>query len=386
MVTRPEAPLPLSVAPERTRADRKAFLELPYRLHRGTPGWVPPLRVDEAFLGDRRKNPFFAHAEVEHFLARRGGRVVGRIAAIENRRHDEFHGERVGFFGRFDVEPDPEAANALVAAARAWVAGRGLPTMRGPVSYSSNELIGVLVDGFHRPPAVGMPWNRPDYDALLLGAGLRKAKDLLAYWVPTSAPLPERVTRIARRTLDRQGYLVRTLDLKRWHAELDALLGLYNRCWERNWGFVPMTEAEFRHAAKGLRMIVDPRIFLFVEKPAGTPVGFVGVVPDVNEILGDLDGRLFPFGLLKLLARRKRITGSRIMLLGVVPEARGRGVDAALMVDVFERARAAGYRGGEGSWILEDNVRMRTDLESLGATVTATYRVYETPCAAAPGA
>jgi GNAT superfamily N-acetyltransferase len=367
------------VEPERTRADRKAFLTLPYRLYRGHPTWVPPLRMDEAFLGNRKKNPFFAHAEVAHFLARREGRVVGRIAAIENRRHNECHGERVGFFGRFDVESDPEAARALVAAARAWVGARGLGAMRGPVSYSSNESIGVLVDGFDRRPTVGMPYNRPDYDELLRGAGLAKAKDLVAYWVRSDLPRPERVVRIARRTLDRQGYTVRLLDLKRWDAEIDTLLALYNRCWERNWGFVPMTEAEFRHAAKALKMIVDPRIFLFVEKPAGTAVGFVGAVPDVFEIIHDLDGRLFPLGLAKLLLRRKRITGARVMLLGVEPAYRGRGVDAALMADVFVRAGQAGYRGGEGSWILEDNVRMRTDLESIGGTVTATYRVYEMP-------
>jgi GNAT superfamily N-acetyltransferase len=204
-------------------------------------------------------------------------------------------------------------------------------------------------------------------------------KDLVAYWIPSAGPIPERVVRIARRTLDRQGYVVRELNLKRWGAEIDTLLDLYNRCWERNWGFVPMTEAEFRHAAKALKLIVDPRLFLFVEKPVGTPVGFVGNVPDVNEILGDLDGRLFPWGLFKLLARRKRIRAARTMLLGVLPEYRGRGIDAALMVDVFERAAKAGYSGGEGSWILEDNVRMRTDLEALGGSVRATYRVYEMP-------
>lgn len=375
----PSSAAPVVVAPERTRADRKAFLELPYRLYRGHPHWVPPLRMDEAFLGNRAKNPFYAHATVAHFLARRGDRVVGRIAAVENTLHNEVHGDRIGFFGRFDLEPDPEAAQALVATARAWVGARGLTAMRGPVSYSSNELIGVLVDGFDRPPTIGMPYNREDYDALLLGAGLAKVKDLVAYWIPSAGPIPERVVRIAERTLYRQGYTVRMLDLKRWDAEIDTLLDLYNRCWERNWGFVPMTEAEFRHAAKALKMIVDPRLFLFVEKPVGTPVGFVGNVPDVNEIIRDLDGRLFPFGLFKLLARRKKISAARTMLLGVLPEFRGRGVDAALMVDVFRRAAQAGYRGGEGSWILEDNVRMRTDLEALGGTVTATYRVYEMP-------
>src|SRR5262245_29647906 len=369
------------VTPERTAKDRKAFLDLPYRIYRGHPVWVPPMRMAERDLGDRKKNPFFQHAEVEHFLARRGegGLVVGRVAAIENRRHNEFHGDRVGFFGRFDCEADPEAARALVAAARAWLKGRGLASMRGPVSYSTNDVTGVLVEGFEWPPSISMPYNREDYDALLKGAGLAPAKDLLAYWVPTERPLPERVVRIGARTLERGGYRLRPIDMKRFAAEIDTLLSLYNRCWERNWGFVPMTEAEFRHAAKDLKIVVDPRIFLFVERSDGTPVGFVGVLPNLNEALVGLDGRLFPFGLIRLLWRKSRVRRSRIMLLGVVPEARGRGVDAALMSQVFARASAAGYVGGEGSWILEDNVRMRNDLEALGAGVVARYRLYSMP-------
>src|SRR5436190_3622288 len=185
----------LRVEPERTARDRREFLELPYRLYRGHPKWVPPLRMDEARLGDRAKNPFFEHAEVEHFLARRGAEVVGRVAAIENRRHVEFHGEKVGFFGRFECAADPEAAKALVAAAREWVGRRGLSAMRGPVSYSTNDVTGTLVDGFDWRPVIAMPYNREDYDALLRGAGLSGVKDMLAYWVPTERPLPDRVVR-----------------------------------------------------------------------------------------------------------------------------------------------------------------------------------------------
>lgn len=367
------------VEAERGGADRRAFLDFPYRLHRGSPFWVPPLRMAERDLSDPRKNPFFAHAEVAHFLARRDGRVVGRIAAVENRRHNEFHGDRVGFFGRFDVEPDPEAATALVAAARAWVAARGLAALRGPVSYSTNDVVGVLVEGFDRRPRIQMPWNRPDYDALLRGAGLAPVKDLVAYWIPAGGELSARVGRISARTLERGGVRLRRIDLKRFPAEVETLLALYNRCWERNWGFVPMTEAEFRHAAKDMRLLVDPRIFLIAETADGAPVGFVGSLPDVNEALVGLDGRLFPFGLFRLLARRKRIRGTRVMLLGVVPEHRGRGLDAALMHEVLKAGGEAGYAGGEGSWVLEDNVRMRNGLEALGGHVESRYRLYEMP-------
>jgi GNAT superfamily N-acetyltransferase len=367
----------LTVEPERTKKDRKAFLGFPYDLYRGSSWWVPQPRMSEAALMNRKKNPFFAHAEAQHFLARRGDRVVGRIAAVKNDAHTEFHGDRLGFFGWFDCEKDPEAAVALVDAAQAWVAERGLTAMRGPVNYSTNDTCGVLVEGFDDRPNLMMPWNREDYDALLKGAGLRPVKDLLAYWIPTETPPPQRFARVCARALERGGITMREIDMKRFSRELGIVKTLYNRCWERNWGFVPMTDAEIDHAAKDLKMIVDPRMFLIAER-GGEPVGFVGTLPDLNEALVGLDGHLFPFGLLKLLARRKKISRVRIVMLGVVPEARGKGVDAAFFVESLRRAAEAGYRGGEASWILEDNLRMRADLEAVGAKVRKRYRLYET--------
>jgi GNAT superfamily N-acetyltransferase len=372
----------LTVEPERGRADRRAFLGFPYRLYRGHPVWVPPLRIAEAALQDRRKNPFFRHGEAEHFLARRDGRVVGRIAAIENRRHNEFHADRLGFFGWFDAEPDPEAAAALVAAARGWTEARGLVGMRGPYNYTSNDVCGVLVDGFEKRPAIQMPWNRDDYDALLRGAGLVPVKDLLAYNVPARTP-PERFLKIAKRALERGGIVLRPLRKREWDAEIRTVHDLYDRSWERNWGYVPMTREEFDHAAKDMKQIVDPATFLIAERE-GKAVGFIGALPDVNQALVGLDGRLFPFGLFRLLFRLRRVTHARIMLLGLLPEARGKGVDAAFFVATIEAGIAAGYtEGGEASWILEDNHRMRADLEAVGATMTKRYRLYETP---APGA
>lgn len=372
----------LLVAPERGRADRAAFLDFPYRLYRGHPTWVPPVRMADRKIMDRRKNPFFAHAEAQHFLARRGGRVVGRIAAIENRLHNEFHGDRLGFFGWFDVEADPEAAKGLVDAARAWLLGRGLVAMRGPVCYSTNDVCGVLVDGFERRPMLMMPWNRPDYDALLEGAGLVPTKDLLAYEILSANPPPERFVRICDRALERGGFVLRDLDMKRKAEEFRTVKRIYNGAWEKNWGFVPLTDAEFEHAAKDLAMLVDPRVFIMVERH-GVPVGFAGLIPDVNEALVGLDGRLFPFGLFRLLARKKRIRNVRVMLLGLLPEARGKGVDAAIFVRSILRARECGYRSGEAGWILEDNHRMRADIEACGGQVVKRYRLYEMPTAPA---
>jgi GNAT superfamily N-acetyltransferase len=373
---------PLVITPERTKRDRREFLELPYRLYRDHPVWVPPLRMADAALMDRKKNPFFAHAEVEHFLARRGTRVVGRIAAIENRLHNEFHGDRLGFFGWFDVEPDPEAARALVAAARSWCAARGLDAMRGPVNYSTNDVCGALVEGFGHRPALMMPYNREDYDALLKGAGLAPVKDLLAYRIPCANEPPERFRRICRRALERGGYTLRDIDMERRAEEFRTVQRIYNAAWAENWGFVPITDAEFQHAAKDLAMILDPRIFFFVEK-AGVPVAFIGPIPDLNEALVGLGGRLFPFGLVKLLLRKRRLKNVRVMLLGVLPEARGRGVDAAIFVEAMQRTHRLGYVDAEAGWILENNHRMRHDIELSGGEITKRYRIYEAPTSGA---
>ena len=373
----------IDVVPVTSRRDLRRFVDLPWRLidRKRFPQWVPPLRATVYDALDRAKNPFYADADRELFLAWRDGAVVGRIAAIENRAHNRFHGDRVGFWGFFESVDDQAVADALFDAAERWLSSRGLEVSRGPMNPSTNYECGLLIEGFEQRPSFMTVWNPPYYAALCDRAQLRKAKDLLAYFLPMGDPswsLPPAFERLAERAVKKSRVVFRDLDLRRFEQELEICWEVYNAAWERNWGFVPMTEREFRHAAKALKTIVDPRIFLFLEKPAGTAVGFVGAIPDVNEIVRDLDGRLFPFGLLRLLARRKRIRAARVMLLGVVPEARGRGVDAALMVNVFESARAAGYRGGEASWILEDNTLMRANLESIGADVVARYRLYET--------
>lgn len=374
-------PAPVRVDPQRSRADRRAFLDLPYRLYAGHPYWVPPLRVADATLMNRRKNPFFQHAEVEHFLARRGRRVVGRIAAIENRRHNEVHGDRVGFFGFFDVEEDPEAAAALLGAAHDWVRGRGLDPMRGPVNYSTNDACGVLVDGFDAHPFILMPYNRPDYDALITQAGLVGVKDLVTYWVSTDVDLPDRFRRVVERRLESSGIRLRDLDLTDFDREVALLLDLYNRSWEKNWGFVPATEAEFRHAAKDLKHVVVPEVSAVAEKD-GRPLAFSAFIRDVNVLLRGSRGRLLPFLWLKLLFGLKRIRRARCILLGVVPEARGGVITAACFLRAHSVGRTMGYEGAEAGWILEDNRPMRDTLEAAGAQVTKRYRMYETAPAA----
>ena len=367
----------LRVEPESGRSGRKAFLDLPYRLYRGFPGWGPPLRMAEAALQDRRKNPFFEHSAAEHFLAWRGARAVGRVAAVANRNHNRAHGERIGFFGFFDVEPDPEAARALLEAAAGWCRARGLTAMRGPASYSTNDTCGLLVDGFDEKPSIQMPWNRPDAESLVLGAGLRPVKDLVAFWIPSSNTLPERFTRVVKRQMERSGLRLRDLDLKHWDREIALLLDLYNRAWEQNWGFVPATEHEFRHAAKDLKMVVDPRMSAVAEIH-GVPVGFSALLFDVNQVLAPRGrGGLFPTNLFRLLFGLKRVKRWRVITLGVVPEARGKGVNEAFFLRALERAREQGGEGAEASWVLADNLRMRAPIEAVGGRVTKTYRMYE---------
>ena len=372
---------PVRVEPETGRAGRRAFLDLPNRLYRGWKGWVPPLRMAEAALQDRGKNPFFEHSAAEHFLARRGRRVVGRVAAVENTRHNATHEERIGFFGFFDVEPDAEAATALLETAGDWCAARGLTAVRGPASYSTNDVCGLLVEGFDDPPTIQMPWNRPDAEALVLGAGFRPVKDLIALWIPIEGQVPERIARVVDRLQQRSGVKLRPIDFTRFDTEVDLLLDLYNRTWEKNWGFVPATEKEFRHAAKDLKAVAEPA-FSFVAEIDGKPIGFSAVLRDVNAVLAHRGGgRLLPTNLFRLLFGLKRVRRYRVITLGVVPEARGKGVNEVLLVAMMRAATRIHTVGVEASWILADNTRMRTPLEAFGGRVTKTYRMYEKPLA-----
>ncbi len=382
----------LRVEPERGRGDRRAFLGFPYRLYRDEPRWVPPLRMAERKTMDRGANPFFRYGDAQHFLARRGARVVGRIAAVANPRHNEFHGDRIGFFGFFDVEPDPEAAAALIRAADGWIAERGLGPLRGPVSYTTNDPCGVLVDGFDERPVILMPWNRPDYDALLRGAGLVKAKDLLNLHVNAYQSIPERWQRVLSRKMERGSFTLRRIDLARFDEERRTLKDLYNRCWERNWGFVPATDEEFEHAADDLKTLLDARISS-IALQGDRPVGFSVFLKDLNAILaeGPRHGRLFPTLWWKLLRGLKRSLPTRCILLGVVPEARGAALTEAMIAFVLDQAIAAEMPWSECGWVLEDNERMLSSILQLGGEVRKRYRIYEAPAtrvgaAAAAGA
>lgn len=353
------------------------FIELPYSLYRGDPYWVPPLRIAVRELLDRAKHPFYVNAEVEFFLARRDGRVVGRIAAILDHNYNKFHEENIGYFGFYESENSPEVAAALLGAARKWVFDRGAVLIRGPVNPSTNYECGMLVDAFDSSPMVMMTYNPSYYPALMEGVGLRKAKDLRAYTNSVAAVEMERIGRVADRKLARNGVTVRTINMKDFDGEVERIWNLYNSVLQRNWGFVPMTREEFLLMGKELKQIVKPELVL-VGEAAGKPIGFALALPDVNFALKPAGGSLFPTGLLKILYYQRLVSNLRVVALGVVEEHRNSGVAAAFYATLARTARKMGYSGNcEMSWILEDNVLMTRSLEVMGARHYKTYRIYE---------
>ena len=366
------------IAPVRNRQDLHHFTQLPWRLYSDDPAWVPPLLFDLKKLLSPKKHPFHQHAEVQYFLARLNGQVVGRIAAIVNHRHIQFHAESVGFFGFFESIDDQEVAQALLAAAEQWVGQRGVRSMRGPMSFSTNEECGLLVDGFHAAPMVMMPHHRSYYARLLRIAGYTKAKDLLAYLIDLreDATIPERLVQGVERLRKKQAITIRSIDLRHFTEEIRVLHAIYHRAWSQNWGFVPMTEAEVDLLANTLRLVADPRLCLIAELE-NRPVGFALALPDYNQALRHMNGRLFPFGFLKFLWYRRRIDALRILLLGTNPDVRVRGLDAILYLKLWQDVPAYGYRLVECSWILEDNWAMQRGLERMGAQIYKTYRIFE---------
>lgn len=356
------------------------FIDFQWRINRNDPHWIPPLRMSVAGALDRKKHPFHRHAEVAYFVAERGGRLVGRIAAIVNHAHNRFHEESTGFFGLFEAEDDPGTARALLDAASTWLAARGMERMRGPVNFSTNEEIaspGVLIDGFDTPPMAMMSHNPRYYEALMDGAGLAKSKDLVAFWLENRDGPPPRLIRGFERALAREGATIRGIDLKRFREEVDTVKTIYNSAWSRNWGFVPMTDEEFEHMARDFRPIVDPALCLIAEVD-GEPVGFSLGIPNIHEAMRHIpDGRLFPFGLLKFLWYRRRIRGVRVITLGFTPRFQHSGLGAAFYLRTWQSGVGRGYDHAEASWILEDNFDMVRSLERMGGHVYKRYRIYE---------
>ena len=368
----------MRVRPARDGKDLKRFIDLPYRLHARDPNWVPPLRRDVATLLDRSKNPFFDHADAQYYLAERDGVVVGRIAAIHNRLHNETHDDRVGFFGFFESTDDQGVAEALLDAAGGWLQQRGLDTIRGPASFSVNDECGLLVKGFEFPPTVMMPHNPPYYVALLEQAGFVKAKDLICFQGSDPETARARLSRATELIRQRYGITVRGLNMGDFENEIGRIKQLYNKGWEKNWGFVPMTEREIDHLAEQFKPVVVPDLVPFAEKD-GQVIGFAVALPDFNVPLRRNRSGAFLPGLIRTLwmLKTKRIGRVRVLLLGILPEFRGKGVDAALYNQIWSAGNAQNVHWGEAGWLLEDNTAIITGMVKLGWAPYKTYRLYE---------
>src|SRR6266850_1775682 len=320
----PQMPEPLSVRPVAGRAEFRRFIDYAYDRNAADPHWVAPLRIAEHERLTPKKNPFFEHAAVELFLARRGDRIVGRIAAIDDELHNATHRDNTAMFGFFEAE-DADAAAALLGAVEAWARARGRARVRGPINPSLNESAGLLVDGFDSDPMLMMPHNPPEYAGHIEAAGYTKAKDLYAWLYQLEAEAPPLFVKLAKRLRDKHGITVRPLNLTEFTREVERLRVIYSAVWERNWGFVPPTPAEFRRLATELRPIFDPRCAICAEVE-GQPVACLVAVPDINQALKGTNGRVFPLGLIRLLRRKRYIDQVRLLLLGVDPRYRARGL------------------------------------------------------------
>lgn len=374
----------LSIVSVEGRRALSEFLDVPWRIPAAVnhPRWVPPLRMMTRDLLDTKRNPFYARADRALFVARRGGAAVGRIAAIENRAHNEFHADRVGFFGFFECADDPKAARALFDAAAAWLRSRGLTAMRGPMNPSTNHDCGLLVGGIDEHPQFLTPWNPEYYETLIRDAAFVPVKDLLGYWLPYGDPAhrpPPKLEALARRAAEKANLTFRDLVPARFWAEVEHVWRIYNSAWERNWGFVPMTRDEFMHMARSLKPLLVPQ-FAFLAEVGGEPAGFMLCVPDFNLVFKQIpDGRLFPFGFLKIMLGKSRLRTGRIIALGIKEQYRSRSVLPVFMHEAARRALAYGSPGAEASWVLEDNVAMRQPIEAFGGRVYRRWRLFERP-------
>ncbi len=358
--------------------DRNTFVRLPMKLYADQPHYVPHLLMERKDFLNPKKNPFFDHAEVQLFLAEKNGSVAGRVAAIVNHAHNEFHDEKTGFFGMLDTINDESVVSELLDAAAHWLKERGMRTMRGPANFSTNDECAMLVDGFDGPPVIMMTWNPEWLPAHVESAGLKKVMDLYAWHISKQdlplEPLQQKAAALRRRT----PVTVRKAHLKDLEHEVKLAFGIYNRAWEKNWGFIPMTEAEFHHAAQDLKWVLDEDLLYFAEMD-GEAVGFSLALPDFNQALKQVNGRLLPFGWWKLLRQKRHIDTIRVITMGVLPEYRTRGIDVLLYFKTIEEAIAKGYQHAELSWVLENNDVMNHIAERLGARRYRTYRLYERP-------
>jgi GNAT superfamily N-acetyltransferase len=372
----------VTIRPVGSRRERKAFVKAPFHLHREHPLWVAPLIFERMQFLDPKKNPWFEHGEAQLFVAERDGEPVGRISAHLDRRWDEYQGGSDAMFGFFESTEDPEVAKALLDAAREWAAARGRERILGPMDFTTNDEIGILIEGYERRPMILEPWHPPYYRELIEAEGFAKAMDV-QMWELQFGDLKEgesfdpSIHAAARKALEDEGIVIRNMRKRDMAAEVGRFMEVYNEAWGKNWGFVPITDAEVEFQAKNLKQVLDESWTFMAEKD-GEVVGAALTLPDINQVMAKLNGRLLPFGWLKFLRGRSKIDQLRVFALGVKHDYRHTGVAAGLYLRHLEEAAKPGsIAGGEMGWILETNEPMNRAMEGMGGKVVKKYRLYE---------
>ena len=369
----------VEVEPVGSRADLREFIELPYRLHSNAAQWIPPLRIERRLFLSPRFNAFFKHGEAELFLARRDGRVVGRISAQIDTAFNDFHQNAWGMFGFLEIEEDAEALRGLLDAAAAWLRERGRDRMVGPMDFTMNDESGVLIDGFELEPMIRQAWHPPYYQRLCEEVGLEKSVDTFMWSLHITGR--EKVMPIiwdlAEQLEPKHGIRIRKMSRRHLRRELDAFAEIYNVAWSRNWGFVPYSKEDLDAYAQELQLVYDRDWFMIAEDAEGKTVGMAITIPDVNQVLKKMNGRLLPLGWWHYLRKRRTIDRCRVGFLGVRPAYQHTGVAAGLYAEHFDMAEATRVKGGEMGWILETNKAMNRAMEAMGGEIVKKYRVYE---------
>jgi GNAT superfamily N-acetyltransferase len=370
----------IEVRPVQGRRELTAFIKLPFRLHCGTP-WVPPLIFERRRFLDRAKNPYFLHADAEYFLAWRDGRPVGRITAQVDRRWDQFQGGSDGQFGFIEAEDDPEVFEALLGAAEDWVRASGRERLIGPMDFTTNDECGLLIEGYEREPMILEPWHPPYYRERIEALGYSKAIDMLMWWLELGGlkqgdRFHDAIHAVADKVESEHGITVRNMRKRDLEAEIGRFMEVYNEAWEKNWGFVPLTEAEVRNHARILKPVLDER-WAFIAERNGEVLGASLTLPDINQATRKMNGRLLPFGWLRYLLGRRKIDRVRVFALGVKPEYQHTGIAARFYVRHVETAKVAPQDKGDQGWILETNEPMNRAMEGMGGKIVKKYRLYE---------
>ncbi len=356
------------------------FIGFPYKLYKNDSNYVPELRISQREILNKKKNPFFQHSEAEYFIAINDkGDVVGRIAAITNAKYIEHWNENYGFFGFFECIDDQNVANALFNNAFNWIKSKGVDGVYGPMNPSTNDQCGTLIDGFNTPPYIMMIHNKPYYQTLFDNYGLSKKMDLFCYHL-FRKQVPEKMLVLANKIEERlstRDIIIRKVNFSDLKNETKKLRYIYNKAWEKNWGFIPMTEDEFTKLVKELKMVTTPDLVYIVEEK-GDPIAFVACLPNLNEVTIKIrNGRLLPFNLFRLIGFKKRVKSARVLTLGLIENYRKTGIDACLYAKCFEGAKKLGYDEAEASWILENNLMMNRALQNVGGKVYKKYRIYQ---------